>query len=1103
MKKLNKIKQLLQIALSASVLLFGASCKNSLEPVNSVINNDTNGKTVLVIRARTKSSTKDSIKSNRTINPVLSLNTLQNFHLIGLLNDAEELNITFPAISDFENEIEITSGTWTFTLSAESKDDATMGFSATVTAEIKQGIQNPVYFELTPNGTDGQFSITIDLSGNENNNQNVDVVKATLKSVSGEEIETKKFNLSEQEYSSRILTYSKTNFNPGTYNLLFEFFAGNDTTPLNQWESYLCVVSQICTTAHINLNFNDVYTINYLEATGGAINVTDWTLEKGAAITKYSSRSEFDLPVYKIDGKVFLGWKDSAGNNITKIDKGSTGNLNLIANYSDPVLYVSAAGNDNNTGFSNADSLKTIDGACEKIFQFGYPSLDWTIYINGEVTGIPTGSGNYQNYGPISLGNENGEEYRLTPSHAKSIILTGMNGRDSDGSILAGTTEDTSLNIIEPVDVLNRGSTGAYNGSSTSTVLTINTAVPVTITNLKITGGTTGNGGGIFIKEGSTVSIGDGVLITKNRATRGGAIFNQGTLFIYGTAILGNINATDYASYSSTQDLASGYSANYAGSGGGIYNGDTSSTVGNTKIIAKLYLGYKLSEDGITPEKEEFKGGIYYNGAGSGGGIYNARKSLVYFDSGTIKYNGVSSYGGGIYNCASSRLEMTGGQIIKNSASYNSSVMYGGGVCNDYLDSVFILSGGVINENRAWCTNNGSSDGKGGAVFNGGTMFMYGDAVIGNPDAKEPATETSCGNKANQGGGIYNEYSTDRRGYLYIGYEPDTDSLTPKETDFTGGIYHNYSKSNSNNKYGGGAIYSSAFPPNYGMVKISKGTIAYNATENYGGAYCGKEITITGGSILNNYAGKKGGAIYLSDNSSHILSIGGNVQIPFIDTKQTGVTEQTRYQNDICTSVYSKTYFTKIKILSSLTYHSASNQLRITPENYHEGIQLILIDNTAETDYETEIPKFVVTPEIHTEYNTRADWEFNESGQLHSTIPFAEITVALSSPDINVSATYNNGYEAYPGTIQGTKNVKFTADPGYTYTWMLDDDIITNTEASEDAVAILSNKNDGINNVLTINTLKLIHGGVYDVYLEAEKDGIKYSYMAQMKIQNY
>ena len=874
MRKKTVLIKVIQSTLILSGVLLCLSCGNLFNQNSSSSNNDSNEKGYLSISAGTRTT-------SRTITPELSLATLQNFKLKGTREGIEELNESATTIANFKDRYDLIPGSWTLTLSAESKDDANMGFSATVTTEIKRGIINQVFFELKPIGTEGDFAITINLAGN----NRIDKAIATLKNLSGETLESKTYNITSDQTS---LSYSKTDFTSGTYNLLFEFFAGNNPTPVNQWESYLCVVPQVSTTATVSLIFNEVHFITYN-------NKDNANLISGTIIETYSVRSEFDLPLYKKEGQVFLGWKDSDGNYISRIDSSCNSDIDLTAVFMNPELYVSADGNDTidspDKGFLSTNSFKTIEGACKQLRQFCESEFDWIIYINGEVTGIPTGSGNYPTYGPITISDEEDEEYGITNSHAKSITLTGMNGRDSDGKILAGK-EDASHNIIEPVDILNRGSTGAYNNSYTSTVLTINTTVPVTITNLKITGGNTTNGGGVFIKEGATVSIGDGVLITKNRSTRGGAIFNQGTLFIYGTAILGNINATNYAGYSSTQNLADEVSANYAGSGGGIYNGDISSTVGNTKIIAKLYLGYKLSDDRITPVKEDLKGGIYYCGAGKGGGICNAPKSLVYFDSGTIMYNGVSGDGGGIYNNTAGRLEMTGGQIVKNSASYIYSVMNGGGVCNDYLDSIFIMSGGVINENRAWCTTSGSSDGKGGGVFNGGKMFMYGTAIIGNSEANTFATEDSCGNKANQGGGIYNEYSTDRRGYLYIGYEPDTDGSTPKEAAFTGGIYNNYSKLNSNvdSKYGGGAIYSSAFPPNYGIVKIAKGTIAYNATENYGGAYCGKYITITGGSILNNSAAKKGGAIYLNDNTESILSLGGNVQIPFTGTEQTAVT---------------------------------------------------------------------------------------------------------------------------------------------------------------------------------------------------------------------
>ena len=1097
MKKIDK--SIISLILIFTAVLF-ISCGNLFAQKNEETS-DSDGKTYLCI------SVKNGKATGRTIKPQnYNKEQFTDIILSGVYeNDSEQdFVITKDSLSELDKKIELLSGQWNFTLSATYNG---ISFTDTKSRYLQKGQDNTVSFTLEPVSSYGGCNITFTLA------DSVDKVEVTVRKLNesgAAYFENKSLEIKQSEKDGKVQKLVSFVVNPadeilqaGRYYINFNFYtdiSGEGYKLLNQYESYLIITEALITEATVNLDFNQYYTITYqyIDADGTTIKLENPENfaddESGFIPFCYSKGSEITLPKAKLPGKVFLGWKKQGANEyISEITASDSTDFTLVAQTAEPVLYVSEDGDDsidsNDKGFTSANPLKTIEAACKQLKQFCESDFDWTIYINGEVTGIPTGSGTNSTYGPIIMSDEENEEYGITPDHAKSITITGMNGRGADGSILAGT-EDTSHNIIEPVDILNRGSTSS---GRTSPVLSINTTVPVTITNLKITGGNGENGGGIFIKEGATVSIGDGVLITQNRSIRGGAIFNQGTLFIYGTAILGKIDATDYASDDSSQD-----SANYVSSyGGGIYNGDIAATVATTTIIAKLYLGYKLSDDGVTPVKEELKGGIYYCWANSGGGIYNSIKSLVYLDSGTIQYNGVKNYGGGLYNNDASRLEMTGGKIIKNSASQTSSVMYGGGVCNDWLNSVFIMSGGLINENRAWCTGTGTSNGQGGGVYNGGKMFMYGTAVIGNKDASASATEDSCGNKANIGGGIYNDYSTDRRGYLYIGYEPDTDGITPKEADFSGGIYNNYSKDNSNgnNKDGGGAIYSTAFPPNYGDVKIAKGTIAYNFTEDYGGAYCGKEITITGGSILNNSAGKKGGAIYFKQDS--ILSIGGSVQIPFTGTEETG------YQNDICHSVNSKTYFTKIKILSALTNHSASNQLRITPENYHEGIQLITIDSAAETDYATELPKFVITPEIHTEYNTRADWEFNDSGKLHSTIPFADITVAFSDPDINVSVKYNNTYDAGEGLIQGTRKVIFTADPGYTYTWMLDDEIITNTEASDDAVAIISDKSDGTNNVLTINTLKLIHGGIYDVYLEATKAGIKYSYMAQMKIQNY
>ncbi|MBQ9280968.1 MAG: hypothetical protein IJ207_02050 [Treponema sp.] len=87
----------------------------------------------------------------------------------------------------------------------------------------------------------------------------------------------------------------------------------------------------------------------------------------------------------------------------------------------------------------------------------------------------------------------------------------------------------------EPKDVLDG------NGSSDST-LKMYVQVPVTIKNLKITGGsgrpnsTNTRGGGIYIDGGKTLSLGDGALVTGNTAAEGGGIYNAGYLYLYGSS---------------------------------------------------------------------------------------------------------------------------------------------------------------------------------------------------------------------------------------------------------------------------------------------------------------------------------------------------------------------------------------------------------------------------------------------------------------------------------------------------------------------------------------------------------------------------------------
>jgi len=961
------------------------------------------GKTYLTIHAKTGNP-------GRTVLPSLyvNVNNLTDFVLTGTPEDegAEPINIEKESLSALqESPIEVIAGKWKFTLTAKytpDPDNAPSTFyyySDTINPTINRGTGNSVNFTLRPQQNEVGFKIYMELP----TPTLITKVQCVLSTLSGDEIKKE----TQEPLSTETLesfTFEKKDsidspdrLEPGTYHVLFSFYAGDDPTIVNQWESYIRIAPCFVTEASVTMDFNTVHTITY-DKNGGSIE--DGSVE----IFRYSARSNFDLPILTKGNQIFLGWKNSDTDTIiTKITSGMSGDLTLVAEFADPILYVSASsGNDEtNTGFSSSSPLKTMDkegGALDKILKYGKSNLAWTIKIDGETSGKPRGySGTNQNYGQIELPAE------ITSEVAKSILITGA------------TEHSNWLNeatIPDDWDTINRGGNGSANnlssGDSNGAALVVNTAVPVTITNLKITGGSGNYGGGIFIKEGATVSLGDGVLITGNYANKGGAVFNQGTLFVYGSAVIGDKDSTTFANTDSNS-VKNGLSANFASEGGGIYNGDTADTIPKTKIIANLYLGYKPSGEGL-PEVSEWTGGIYFNGASSGGGILNARKSKVYMSSGILKNNEVTSKGGGIHNIAG-RVEMSGGKIVHNRVHNNSSTMRGGGIYNEYAQCVFVMSGGIINENSAWSRSNGSTNAYGGGVCNGGIMFMYGTAVIGDSDkttqpwftegANENEDTGEYGNRANIGGGIYNDANTtDNCGKLYIGYQP-TESDEPDEADLDGGVYYNYSKHYSGNGtsvWGGGGIYS--YSSANGKFLMHSGTIAYNATADDGGAIWMHSSTIAGGgdngvSIHDNTAEGKGNAIYVYSNQKYNLTLSGDIEIPFDETNP----------HDIYLAGSGSNY-SKILIAGDLI---GGFSALITPEVYDETHKLVDLASASTANLAAETQCFSVTPQTKddegNELTPPVNWKINSTGKLKVASSSSEVTITRTNPEASLTPT--------------------------------------------------------------------------------------------------
>ena len=1031
--KALKLKKLIFISF-ISLALFG-SCKNWLTSSKpQITDSDKSSDSIAAIDAQNETAELSIQISNgkaaRTVNPNnYNAERFVNFVLTGKLEGTTTEKQLFSA-EGFDKidgtSVALKCGTWELTLSAKYNG---ITFSDTKTIEIKRTQQNRVTFTLKPTEHFGGFEIKYDFNGGGEGVPPTAIrkVEAVLKKADGTGAETKYVRNETQIEAannmavfSRDITNSAERLESGSYLFTVKFYADpNDPTPINTREDILCIQDGLMSVAEIRINFNEIFTISYQTEDGTTITNLSGS---GFAIKQYSARSHFDLPEIEVNGKLFIGWK-SNGSNISEVNVGSTGNLTLVADLREPVLYVSGVGDDpTGDGWTYNTAFESIDKACEKIEVLGNSTLDWTIYICGDVTGPHSSDKKAGSRGtsPSSAGDTDfGRTVipaDITSDYAKSSLLIGKTGLDANGN---------------PQDMLNRG---LVQGSSTSykdtgNVIAIATTVPVTIKNLKITGGNNSspnsnstndpyyqNGGGLNVAAGANVTLDDGVLIIKNKAYNGGAVYNAGTLTMVGTATIGDSSATTYPQNgitSSTNPASNEYKY-----GGGIYNTGT------------LYLGIEGKD---LTEGKELTGGIYnsYGYAAFGGGIYNSGNGSVVMSSGKINYNDGQSNGGGVY-LNSGTFKMTGGEIF-----YNSTGDQGGGV---YVNTaaVFYFGGGTISGNNA--------NTYGGGVYikgdssGSGKMFMYGDAVIGKSSATSQAPEIIAGDTAGEkvametgcnmavyGAGIY------AQGELYIGYS-DQDVTKP----LTGGIFYNTAKKNVNYGYSnGGALFVTG---SYANVIMNSGTINYN------------------------YA-KEGPGIYITSNyfTMTSLTVGTETYVPII-SQNIGYSE----------------YYYSINIDSLLASAAAGAYHLVPPKNnaetgYSTNVQLIKLTAAAAAQnitIDNVKGKFTVEKFTNPKTGITSNWIIDSSGKLAQKVETINVSSSGTCTSISDAvAQMNDSTKDYiialSGIITGPQTI-----PGTVLANSITIKGVANTSAtSVPSDGINANLADGVaGTALTINT---------------------------------
>ncbi|EID85908.1 Formylmethanofuran dehydrogenase subunit C [Treponema sp. JC4] len=141
--------------------------------------------------------------------------------------------------------------------------------------------------------------------------------------------------------------------------------------------------------------------------------------------------------------------------------------------------------------------------------------------------------------------------------------------------------------------------------------------------------GTQGDGGGVLFS--GTFDFQGGSIYGNLAYNRGGGIFiNGGTLFMSGSAVIGNITSDKFPTYDTSTNRA-------FKNGGGIYSAGA----------ANLYIGYT----NVSSDDPNFSGGIGFNyAAEEGGGIFATSAIEVFkIAGGIVKNNTAEKNGGAIY----------------------------------------------------------------------------------------------------------------------------------------------------------------------------------------------------------------------------------------------------------------------------------------------------------------------------------------------------------------------------------------------------------------------------------------------------------------------
>ena len=485
-----------------------------------------------------------------------------------------------------------------------------------------------------------------------------------------------------------------------------------------------------------------------------------------------------------------------------------------------------------------------------------------------------------------------------------SLAVAGMLVMGGAGMAVAGaaggTTEPAGKSqIVINKDSENKALTGTYKGyghEKGGVISVSNDATGVTITNSSFTG---------------------------NKASVGGAIFNDGQISITGTTFDNNIaNQVGGALSSTTTPTASTNISNSVFTNNhSVYDGGAIGNYSGLKLENCLFEG-NTAQLAFDAEKGTWTTPVSDNTAVGGGAISLgavSTSSVASISGTTFKNNTSGTNGGAIATRQAIHAKNSAAKLDIAATFIGNKAQQGGAIYNSFYTDNGLGKGAGVTVTGTFSGN--EATGKGGAIYNDGTLDQAGKkgGIMTITDA------TFDGNKADFGGAIFNTGTLTINGGSFEGntatkaagaiYNAADAQLTVDGVTFANnssakaGAINNYDgtvaisdstfKGNDAGKSMGGAVTNtSGSAPGKSIITITGSTFEGNKAGNGGAVWNGtygqvditdstfkgntalaedglgqggaitnaNAMTITGGSFANNTANYSGGAIY---NGAH------------------------------------------------------------------------------------------------------------------------------------------------------------------------------------------------------------------------------------------